>query len=327
MSLGKILDLLDEVDARRLCVLCHHNADPDALYAGYALSKLLKKVRPHLTIELAAAQGISRLSKHLVTKLPVQLTASPHIGDADAIFLVDTNTTQQLGDWKPLVEKGKRPVVFIDHHASHPETEKLASIYVIDEQASSACEIVYDIFKESRIVLSREVAFALFLGIAYDTRHFMLGTSRTFKAIADLVEAGVDAEEALFMLFIPMDISERLARLKAAQRTRVVKLNGYLVVLSNLSTYQASAARSLIEMGADIAVVGGEKDGLLRVSLRASRDFCRKTAIHLGREIAKPLGEYAHGMGGGHAASAGINGEGDTESVFSKCVELLKKRI
>lgn len=326
MSFEKILGLLDKFDARRLCILCHHNADPDALYAGYALSGLLKEVRPRLTIELAAAQGISRLSKHLVAKLPVQLTAFPRIGDADAVFLVDTNTTQQLGNWKSLVEKGKRPVVFIDHHASHPETEKLASIYVIDEKASSACEMLYDLFKESRVRLSREVALALFLGMAYDTRHFMLGTSKTFKAIADLVETGVDAEEALSMLSVPMDISERFARLKAAQRTRVMKLNGYLIALSNLSTYQASAARSLIDMGADVAVVGGKKDGLLRVSLRASRDFGKKTGIHLGREIAKTLGEYAHGMGGGHAASAGINGEGDVESVFAKCVELLKER-
>jgi len=321
------LGLLDKVNARRLCVLCHHNADPDALYSGYALSTLLKKVRPRLSIELAAAQGISRLSKHLVAKHPVPLTSSPSIEDADAILLVDTNTTQQLGGWKPLVERGGKPVVFIDHHASHPETEALASIYVIDEKASSACEIVYDLFKESHVGLSREVAFALFLGIAYDTRHFMLGTSRTFKAVADLVEAGVDAEEALSMLHIPMDISERFARLKAAQRTRVVKLNGYLIALSRLSTYQASAARSLIDMGADVAVVGGEKDGLLRVSLRASHDFGKKTGVHIGREIAKPLGEYAHGMGGGHAASAGINGEGDVESVFAKCVELLKERL
>jgi nanoRNase/pAp phosphatase (c-di-AMP/oligoRNAs hydrolase) len=43
-------------------------------------------------------------------------------------------------------------------------------------------------------------------------------------------------------------------------------------------------------------------------------NFMRKTRIHLGRDIAKPLGEYLHGMGGGHSTAAGVNGIGDIET-------------
>jgi hypothetical protein len=49
--------------------------------------------------------------------------------------------------------------------------------------------------------------------------------------------------------------------------------------------------------------------------------------VHLGRDVAKPLGEFLHGMGGGHAVSAGVNGVGDVEACLKRCLRLLKDRL
>ena len=76
-----------------------------------------------------------------------------------------------------------------------------------------------------------------------------------------------------------------------------------------------------------MAVVGGKKGGTLRISLRADGDFYRKTGIHLGRDIAKPLGEYIQGMGGGHSTSAGVNGSGDVDAGLKRCTELIRKLL
>jgi nanoRNase/pAp phosphatase (c-di-AMP/oligoRNAs hydrolase) len=263
----------------------------------------------------------------MLRSLPAQLTAEPHIEKAEVIVLLDTNTVQQLGDWSESVKASKAALIVIDHHASHPETERLATLSVADENASSTCEIVYRLFKEADVKPTLEEAKALFLGIAFDTRHFVLASSATFKAVADLIDVGVKPEETLSLLSLPMDPSERTARLKASKRTKLLKINNWLIAFSHVSAYQASAARALIALGAHVAVVAGQHNEKIQISMRASRDFYEKTSVHLGRDVAKPLGEYLHGMGGGHSVSAGVNGVGDVEASLKRCLIILKERL
>lgn len=327
MQIQDITALLDKVNARFVILLCHHNADPDAIGAAYAFSSLLGRLRPRLRTEIAAAEGPSRLSKHLLNTLPVRLTADPHIEEADVIVLLDTNTIQQLDDWAERVKASKAPMIVIDHHASHPETEQLAALSVSDENASSTCEIIYRFFMDMNVRFTEVEAKALFLGIAFDTRHFILANSATLKIVADLIDAGVNARETLALLSLPMEESERIARLKASKRVKLLKIGDWIVAFSHVSAYQASAARALISLGAHVAIVAGQRDENLRVSMRASQEFYRVTGVHLGRDLAKPLGEHLRGMGGGHAVSAGVNGVGDLRACFKRCVRLLKEKL
>jgi len=327
MQIQKITSLIDELNAELIVLLCHQNADPDAVCAAYALSQLLKRLRPRLNIEIAAAQGPSRLSKYLLNALPVKLTAQPRIEEADLIMLLDTNTIQQLGEWREQVKASGSRLIVVDHHAAHPETERLAKLCIADEKASSTCEIVYRFFKDMEVKPTEIEAKALFLGMAFDTKHFVLAGSATFKTVAELVDAGVNAEEALSLLSLPMDPSERVAKLKAGQRLKLKKIDDWLIALSHVSAYQASAARALIKLGAHVAVVAGQRDDALQVSMRSCREFHQKTGLHLGRDVAKPLGEYMHGMGGGHATAAGVNGVGDVETSLKRCFRLLREKL
>jgi len=327
VQVQQITVLMEKCNAKHVVLLCHHNADPDAICAAFAFSKLLERLRPGMSVEAAAAQGPSRLSKFLLNSLPAKLTPEPRIDEADFIVLLDTNTVQQLDEWAERVRASKAPLVVIDHHASHPETEKMATLSVADENASSTCEIVYRLFKEAGVELAQTEAKALFLGIAFDTRHFVLANSATLKAVADLIDVGVKAEEALSLLALPMDPSERIARLKASKRAKLLRINNWVIALSHVSAYQASAARALISLGAHVAVVAGQRDEKIQISMRASRDFHEKTGVHLGRDVAKPLGDYLKGMGGGHSVSAGVNGAGDIEASLKRCVRLLKEKL
>ena len=327
MQIQKVISLIDELKAKLVVLLCHHNADPDAVCAAFALSKLLERLKPELSIEIAAAQGPSRLSKFLLTSLPAKLITQPHIEEADILVMLDTNTIQQLDEWSERVTASNVPLVVIDHHASHPETERLATLCITDEEASSTCEIIYRFYKEIEVEMEEVEAKALFLGIAFDTRHFILASSSTLKTVAELIDVGVNAKETLSLLSLPMDYPERIARLKASRRVRIVKIQDWLVALSHVSAYQASAARALIRLGVHVAVVAGRRDEKIQVSLRACPDFYSKTGVHLGRDIAKPLGDHLKGMGGGHSVSAGANGVGDVEATLKRSVRLLKKSI
>jgi phosphoesterase RecJ-like protein len=327
MSFTEITDLLKTLNAKSIVLLCHHNADPDAICSAYAFAGLLRSVVPNVEVEIGAAQGISRLTKHLLQYLPIEVNSQPSVDKADVIVLLDTNTVQQLESLAEKVKESKAPIVVIDHHASHPETEHMARISVTNEESSSTCEIVYNFYKQANVKPGENEAKALFLGISFDTRHFVLASSTTLKNIAELIDAGVNAQETLGLLSLPMDFSERVARLKASRRTRLFKVGDWIIALSHVSAYEASAARALIELGAHVAAVAGSKNGRIEISLRSSQEFNKKTGVHLGKDIAKPLGEYLHGMGGGHATAAGVNGEGDVEIGLNRCVTLLKEKL
>ena len=327
MRVKKLKSLLHRLGAQFVVLLCHQNADPDALCSAFSFSQLLHYLKPDMRVEIAAAQGPSKLSKQILRKLPIKLISNPNIERADALFLLDTNTLQQLAEWKQRVEKSNKPLIMVDHHAMHPGMGRIAALYIADETASSTCEIIYALFREAKIKLCKRVALALFLGIAYDSKHFSIASSRTFKIVSDLIDAGVKAEEALSLLLMPMDVSERIARIKAAHRIQLTRIGEWLIAASRIGAYQASVARALVGLGAHVAIAGGEAAGKLQFSLRSSRLFYEKTGVHLGRDISNPLGEYVHGMGGGHSTAAGVNGEGDLESAFKYGLRLLRERI
>lgn len=327
MTVSNIIRILEDAKAQQVLLLCHHNSDPDAVCSAYALQNLLKRVKPEVTTEIGTGQGISRLAKNIVQNLPIKVNLKPNVEKAQAIILLDTNTIQQLGDVTEKVAKTTAPIIVVDHHAAHPETQKLCKLCITNEDSSSTCDIIYNFYREQNIKPDQNTAKALFLGMAFDTRHFVLANSATFKAVSDLVDSGVNAQECLSMLAIPMDFSERVARIKGCRRAKLLKLGDWIIALSHVSAYQASAARALTDLGAHMAAVAGQKGDSIEISLRCTREFSEKTGIHLGRDIAKPLGEHLKGMGGGHAMAAGVNGTGDIEVGLKWCLRLLKENL
>ncbi len=324
MSFNKIIELLDEVGAKNALLLCHHNSDPDAICSAYAFQGLLGKVRPKIAVEIGSV-GVSRLTRNLFRTIPIAVNLQPDIEKAQAIILLDTNTIQQLDSLADRVAKAKVPLIVVDHHAAHPDTQKICTLCITDEAAPSACNIVYTFYQQQHLVPDLPEAKALFVGMSFDTRHFILANSTAFKAAADLVAAGVDAQEALGALALPMDFSERVARVKACRRAKIVRVGDWILAFSNVSAFEASAARALVDLGVHVAAVAGKKGDGIEVSLRCTRDFSEKTGIHLGVDVAKTLGEALGGQGGGHAMAAGVNAQGDVKAALKRCLRILKE--
>lgn len=327
MQLRALKTFLRKKPFRKALILCHHNADPDALFSSLVFLKLLRKLKPKLRCDVFAVQGPSDMSKLLLKHVPVKLTESPDLEEADFLVLIDTSTTGQLDEWGSRVEDSGKPVILLDHHAVHPSTKKLASLILVDGRAKSTCEIVYSLCRQAHLRLTRKEALGLFFGIAYETRVFRYATAQTFQTLTRLVRKGITVEEALSAMYKPMSRSERIARLKAATRLQIHKVGEWLLAVSNVNSHQASAARGLLTLGCHVAVVGGERKGQVRLSLRSTPEFHKQTGIHLGRDVAMWLGEGFSGRGGGHPASAGVNCQGNLAQILSEAVKLLKVKL
>jgi nanoRNase/pAp phosphatase (c-di-AMP/oligoRNAs hydrolase) len=124
-----------------------------------------------------------------------------------------------------------------------------------------------------------------------------------------------------------MNRSERIARLKAAERASVVMLGNWIVVTSQLGSYQSSAARAFLGLGAHVAFVAGEVKDKIRVNMRATEDFYEKTSAHLARDVAIPLGKLLGGVGGGHPTAAGLTASGTADEVLVACMTRLRESV
>ncbi len=116
-----------------------------------------------------------------------------NLDDFDAIFMVDVAAWGQLGDFADMIKASSITKVCIDHHASNPG---YADINVIDKDASSAGELIYDLIIHMNGELTLEIATPLYLSIATDTGWFKFSntSAKAFKACSALIEAGVKSQ-------------------------------------------------------------------------------------------------------------------------------------
>ena len=310
-----------------MCILCHQNADPDAACSAYVLQTLLQRLRPGATVTVSYPEGISASSKQLLENLGIGVSENENLDGATFAVLVDTNTLDQLGKAGEELSRKSIPFVVVDHHHPHPETERLAARMIVDESASAAAEVVYKLFTATTQPLDSTVAMALLAALFIETKHFLLARRSTFEVAAGLVEAGADPRRLSEMLRARMNRSERMARLKAAGRVQVVSMGDWILATSQLGSYQSSAARALLGLGAHIAIVGGKAKERVRVNMRATEEFASKTGVHLGRDLAIPLGTALGGVGGGHPTAAGFYGTLGVEEILKKTVERIRELL
>jgi nanoRNase/pAp phosphatase (c-di-AMP/oligoRNAs hydrolase) len=323
----KLIKILREGKAGFVLLLCHRSADADAICSAYALQGLLKRFLPNIVTEIGCPQGINKPSKLLLENMPIVVNTKPSIESADVIAFLDTNTIDQLDQVADAIRGSSAPKIIIDHHWPNSETAKICKLCIIDPKAAANCEIVYRLFRQAKVKPDFNEAKALFIGVAFDTRHFSLASSTTFQIVAKLVAVGIDAQQTLAEFALPVDVSERLAKLKACKRAKIVRVGEWIIALSYVSAYQAPAAKALVDLGAHAAAVAGLKNGKIDVSLRCTRQFTEHAGVNLGTDIAVPLGEFLQGIGGGHAMAAGVSGTGEIEPALKQCLLLMKQKI
>jgi nanoRNase/pAp phosphatase (c-di-AMP/oligoRNAs hydrolase) len=321
----KIADIIKK--ARKIIILTHANSDPDAICSAFALKHLLKKINPKTKIIIGAPQGTNKISEKIMKKFRLSIESEPDLEDIDIIFTVDTNNLKQFGKISNAIERFEKSIVIIDHHYPHPSMEKLSRLKFCDKYSPSTCEIIYNFFDQYEIKPTKKIAKILIIGILCETRHLRLATSQTILTISNLIKQGIEIEKLRDILEIQMAQSERLARLRAAQRIKISSLAGWIIVSTNVGSHHASAARALAFLGADLAIVASSDKDRLKISLRSKEEFYKKSQIHLGRDLAKPLGDYVNGTGGGHSLAAGITGSGEVENALNKALEILKTNI
>ncbi|WP_297073474.1 bifunctional oligoribonuclease/PAP phosphatase NrnA [Thermococcus sp.] len=314
----KLKRFLEKSRNKSFLLLCHHNADPDSLGSAIAFARYLRSIGVK-KIRIGVAQSVSSYAKRLLTFSPVPVEKNPRV-EEDVIVIFDTSSIEQL---EPIEIPEGKTVVLIDHHVEKERPIK-ADIAIIDSSRTSTAEIVWELFKYFRFA-DEESVKVLLAGVVTDTANFRFANAKTFKAVSEMLELFPIQMGEISQLVAPVtdentDNAKRMAVLKACQRLEIRKFRRYVIAISKVSAYESYACKVFLQLGADIAIVGSEKNGV-RISARAKESLVKK-GLHLGK-IMEKVGPIIEGSGGGHAGAAGANGKANLD----KAIKLILKEI
>lgn len=320
----KKFPFLDAKGLRRAAVVCHRNADADAYLSAYALSTLIRRRAPKCEVDIVTPGGMTKLTQKLSTRFPHSIVERSD-EEYDLYVAVDVGDEELLNEWKQKVLGSSGVKILVDHHPLRDR--KAYDKVIVDEGATSAAEVVFAMFQELGAEVDGLTAQALLEAIMFDSSHLAIASPQGLRAVVRLMDAGADVALARRELRTEPDYGEVLAKLKGAQRMAIYKAGDWVAATSIIGSFQAHVARSLVYLGADLAVVGGESEGETRVSMRATQKFHDGTNIQLGTQVADEMSKRLGGHGGGHATAASFStavGEEEAmEATLKRVGELL----
>lgn len=299
--------IAEELKGKKKIVLVHGNADMDAIGSAYAIVSCI----PDGVI--CAPGGIDRVSKNACERLDISVIESYNPSEYDLTVVVDTSSPEQLN----LDSELPTDTIIIDHHTPTGKWDGFR--YYYDESRTSCCEIIYDLLIAADAKINRDAALALMSGMLTDSGRFQFADSRLLRVFSELMDRfGIDMDEAYAVTENEISISERIATLKAIERTKFDRVGTLIVATSYGGSFEASSCKAIIAAGADVVFVGSQRDDEFRISARATQDSVRR-GVNMG-EILKDIGQETVSDGGGHPGAAGLSGRGDVEALLHICM-------
>ena len=181
---------LDDIikSSKKILLLSHVNPDGDTLGSMCAMYSMI-----YNRFKIKADMNV-------VSNVPFNYKFLPNIGLAeryfdqslvyDLVITLDVAAIDRVRDSKIFFDKAK-VTVNIDHHKTNP---KFGDYQLIEPEASSTGEVLYNYFKKNGWKLDKDSAVCLYTAIMTDTGSFRFEntTANVFRAVADLVEAGAN---------------------------------------------------------------------------------------------------------------------------------------
>ena len=290
----QILNKIKEYD--RIMLFRHVRNDGDCVGATKGMKRILQLTFPEKEIYLIDMD----LAKYLEFMGPEDEDVPDEMYAEALGIVIDTASEARISNKKYTLCK---ELIKIDHHIP---LENYGDLMWVEEERSSACEMIvdfYDTFRDE-LKIDSEGATYLYTGMVTDSGRFKYEgvTGATMRCAATLLDVGVDTETLFARLYL--EAFEYL-KFKAHiyQRMQITE-NGVAYIYIDkamqeefgLSLEQASACvGNLDSIRGCIAwmafIENGDEDHSIRVRLRSR-------FVHIN-----PIAEKYHG--GGHACASG----------------------
>jgi len=189
-SLKKFCDGLRKGD--HFLLASHVNPEGDAVGSLLAIESLLKRLGKKATI---VCEDVFPERLHCL-RYRGHWNVYRDLEDKklrfNALVVADCPTLERIGKVRELLQP--EAVIFnIDHHVSNV---RFGRYNYVNPQAAASGEVVYEIFHEFKLPLTKEEAVALYVSLSTDTGSFKYSntTIRTHQIAAQLIGTGIDVD-------------------------------------------------------------------------------------------------------------------------------------
>ena len=310
-DLQAVADALRSHD--RFLLVTHENPDGDALGSLLAAKLALDSLGKDSEMYLYGDAPLPR--EYGFMPLEGIRRELPDDAAERVLVALDCANESRMGPVPQLLEEA--PLALdIDHHH---DNSRFGDVNLVVGDASSTGEVLRDVFAELGVVLTPEIAEALYIAVVTDTGRFQYTntTPRALRLAAELVEAGADVHRVFQGVYESVEFAKLKLLARALDRAQVYE-GGRLVVsyLLRSDFTELNAAEAYSEGIIDYlrAVEGAEMAALIRepprregpkrrVSLRASNDELDVSAIARKSD------------GGGHRQAAGFSSDSSVEEI------------
>ena len=314
-------NVLDELWEGTTLVLSHRNADIDAMGCSIAIAAMF----PNVTVGAveSVSRGANNLLENYADRFPVFV--DPVVEDEgspwDRILFVDTATPSQVDPYDRFLSNS----IVVDHHACNPALAEVNPRYHCEPDSPSCAQIIHRLAVDAGAKVNPDAARALVAGILADTERFRIAPNLAVQdALAILHEGGLELPDVIQSIEKPQyDRSHAIAMLKSAKRSEHFGVGPFIFARSRVGAFEASAARHLVSMGADVAIVASEEDDTVSLTGRAGRRAV-DAGFHLG-EYFQELARRTGGDGGGHAGAAGFKARVPVDELEAASLELARE--
>ncbi len=307
-------------------ITTHENPDGDAIGAQFAIYLFLKGHGKSIRIINQDLPSNKYDFLGLSDKVETQISNATN----QIVFMLDYNERKRAGQKIQNLFENCKQLICIDHHYKLEEIPN--TIFYIDTNASSVCEIIYLLLQEEIQGFSsywkRKFANCLYTGLIYDTNNFANKnvSPQTFTVASELLAIGADNNLCSLNIFENRSTDElkllgkTLSTLEFHKIGRNVSIAFYITTQKMLKG--CNADMELTDGFSKEVKPSNERDVVIyfrelntdhyRVSLRSKDLNVQKIAEKFG--------------GGGHKLAAGFETEMELKKLKEKLVELINHK-
>ncbi len=288
--------------SKNIFIMAHKNLDLDAIGACIGVSSICNSFhkKNYIVVDDTKHElGVGKLLKEIESNYTlIKSKEIPKYHHKNSILIiVDTNKAHLLQNDQILHYFNH--IIILDHHQETDQTIP-NTIQIIDENASSACEIVTKLIEKYRIKLTEKTATFILAGIVLDTSNFIVKTDiNTYKAAYYLAQQKADPRKVQY--FLKQDIKDYILRQKVITEVEVINEKYAVTVAPDKIKYKreelAKIADTLLQFNGIEAsfVLGNRIDGGVGLSARSEGN------INVGK-----IAEIFGGGGDNHDAAAQV---------------------
>ncbi|MBT3274003.1 MAG: bifunctional oligoribonuclease/PAP phosphatase NrnA [Spirochaetales bacterium] len=238
------------------------------------------------------------------------------------LLILDSNDINNIGAIREVILENVSEYFIIDHHE---QDVSLRNGNLIVAQASSTCEVLYDLFKGLGVSYDLPTAIALFSGIVYDTGSFIYPKTSidTFRIAEDLARIGVEPNYVYSKMYESNTVSSLLLQslvlstltLHYDDQVAVQRLTSSALETSGAPFEEAQTLINVPLKSERIKVsifFKENMEGILRCSMRSKGNI----------DVASIAKQYG---GGGHKTAAGFKSRFPLEEIEKKVLENVRR--